>query len=290
MCFACKCPLGLRFVLLPNLIHVSSYLPSYPTLNTITYYCSTDFHPIGESRDTSRTGELSGITYLEDRIFTIHRRSKVVCVFEGHPPFDRLESEDIDLKNDQDPRGICASTVCHSIFVIATEEQMISRIAFVGKASDKVHTVSCWKLGFFPRGISVSLANDMFIMGFKQNTQEEKDRNQKVGSGHRIRGRQSIVRRRKSNTGWRLSFVEPAVTHRISIQCFQSAHSDSGEVLETNPGRPDISKDLPRVVQTCEDGSHMRMRNIQLRSNVDSSLQKIIFLGCGISLGSVLGN
>ena len=107
------------------------------------------------------------ITYLEDRIYTIQRKSKNVCVFNGHPPFDQLTSEDIELPRAKpDLQGICASAVCRYIYIIFPKEAQVLKLDFSQNKSKPVIRYS--NLSFHPCGISVSMSNGLLILGYEK--------------------------------------------------------------------------------------------------------------------------
>ena len=113
---------------------------------------------------------------MEDRIYTVNR-SRVVRAFSSISPFDRLTSEDIELPDPQRPCGICASVPNVSLFVIATVEKRISRIVFPQK------TIQSWTLTFFPQSISVSSTNDLLVLGYDRNIDENHEPIKQPGKG-----------------------------------------------------------------------------------------------------------
>ena len=76
-----------------------------------------DVQLIGTLTIEEGSSDVSGVAWLENKIYVVCERSNLVHVYPDEEPFDELKDDRIEIKEMKDPRDMAASGVSRSILI-----------------------------------------------------------------------------------------------------------------------------------------------------------------------------
>ena len=106
----------------------------------------------------AKESSVGGVTWLENKIYVVCRKSNKVHVFQDQEPFDEVEEERIQIEGMADPWDISASQVSRTIFISDNDNRCLW----------KVHvpdgTLSRWEMDGRPETLSITPSDELLVV------------------------------------------------------------------------------------------------------------------------------
>ena len=108
-------------------------------------------------------GETAGVTWLENKIYTINRRSTTVRTFEDHEPFN--EEKTIEVEDMTIPTDLVSSKVDRAIFIsdIHDENPCLWRI----QMPDRI--IRRYEIDGLPWKLSITPSDDLLVLAERRD-------------------------------------------------------------------------------------------------------------------------
>ena len=134
--------------------------PTYHTRFFIFYFPDMELDGRIKIKAESGFGGVAGVTWLENKIYVVCWESNRIFVFSDQKPFDRLEKDEIEIKEMKNPWDITASRGRRSIFISDWDEA--SKCLWKIQMEDK--QVSRWKMDGSPYGLSITSSDELLVV------------------------------------------------------------------------------------------------------------------------------
>ena len=104
--------------------------------------------------------EVTGVAWLENKIYVVCNGSNLVHVYPDQEPFDELKDDRIEIKK-IDPFDMAASGVSRSIFISDYGNQCIWIIQMPSKK------ISRWEIEGVPYGLSINSSDELIVVAYR---------------------------------------------------------------------------------------------------------------------------
>ena len=105
----------------------------------------------------TNTNPVMGVAWLEENIYVVYDSSNIVYVHPDQESIDGSKDGNIELKGMKDPRGMVASKLSRSIFIIEQDNRCLWRIQMPGRE------ISRWEVDGTPWRMSIS-SSDVLVV------------------------------------------------------------------------------------------------------------------------------
>ena len=107
--------------------------------------------------EETKESSVVGVTWLENKIYVVCRRSNRVHVFPDQEPFDELKEEEIKIEGMKRPWDISASKGSRSMFISDLGDRCLWRVQMPGGG------ISRWEMDGTPGNLSITSSDELIV-------------------------------------------------------------------------------------------------------------------------------